>query len=70
MTIRVEFIECPNCCGEGGHEEAEVRFSRWHLDPPASHFIPCPECHGSGLVEGVQHLDLYDLEERCGEFAA
>jgi RecJ-like exonuclease len=67
---RVELIDCPACGGEGGHYEPEQRFSRWHLDPPGEIFIPCEECHGAGMVEGVAaSLDLFDLAERCGDAA-
>lgn len=65
-----EFVDCEVCGGEGGWYEAEVRFSRWHLDPPGEIFHPCAECFGRGLVEGHQFLSINDLEERCGDFAA
>jgi len=61
-------IECTTCGGEGYFYEPESRFSRWHLDPPSEIAVPCPECHGRGLVSGEpteQHLE--DLRDRCGD---
>ena len=39
--------ECPDCHGEGGIEQWEG-VSKWSIDPPCAHVIPCQTCNGAG----------------------
>lgn len=59
---------CPECCGEGAIEVWES-VSRWSIDPPCGLAVPCTACGGSGVIicEPVRGLELYELEERCGD---
>lgn len=64
-----EFEECPECGGEGGMYVWES-VSRWSIDPPSAYLQTCPACGGNpGLIAPAtgRSLELYDLEERCGE---
>lgn len=40
------WVECTECCGEGSIEKGEI-VSRWSLDPPCTHVVPCPACDGA-----------------------
>lgn len=62
------FEDCPECCGEGGIEQWEF-VSRWSIDPPCGHVVPCRACGGTGgmICEPTgDGLSIDDLEERCG----
>jgi DnaJ-class molecular chaperone len=41
------FEECPDCNGEGAIEVWESG-SRWSIDPPSVHAVPCKTCDGAG----------------------
>jgi hypothetical protein len=71
-TEQLFLVVCPTCRGEGGWDEPDGLFSRWHLDPPSGHFVTCEMCGGRGeFLEAEPPVgpDLIDLEERCGDFA-
>lgn len=39
--------ECPICAGEGAIEIWES-VSKWSIDPPCGHVVPCLSCNGAG----------------------
>ena len=41
------WVDCDECGGEGAIEIPEI-VSKWSLDPPGSHCIPCQACCGAG----------------------
>lgn len=41
------WIDCPECCGEGGIEIWES-VSKWSIDPPCAHVKTCRACNGAG----------------------
>lgn len=41
------FVTCEECCGEGSIEQWES-VSKWSIDPPCAHVIPCQACDGVG----------------------
>lgn len=41
------YVDCPECGGEGGIEVWESA-SKWSIDPPCAHVMPCRACNGTG----------------------
>lgn len=41
------WADCPECCGEGAIEIWES-VSKWSIDPPCAHVLPCRACNGAG----------------------
>jgi hypothetical protein len=42
-----EYHDCPECGGEGAIEVWES-VSKWSIDPPSAHAVPCQACNGAG----------------------
>jgi hypothetical protein len=41
------WVDCEECGGEGAIEIWES-VSKWSIDPPGSHYVPCRACNGAG----------------------
>lgn len=59
---------CENCEGDGGFEvQTGSTCGRWGDPTPGGEWVDCPECDGSGFVEGHEHLiEQEDLEMAYG----
>jgi hypothetical protein len=60
MSVAPEvWLDCPECCGEGAIEIWES-VSKWSIDPPCAHVLPCRDCNGAGGMiceaEGDSHV--------------
>lgn len=51
-------MTCENCGGEGGFQSSDIEGNEL--------WVECPECHGSGWVEGEpEPLSIEDLDLRA-----
>lgn len=41
------WADCPECGGEGSIDVWES-VSKWSIDPPSAHPVPCQACNGAG----------------------
>lgn len=42
------WVDCPECGGAGEFTVNDPPVSRWSIDPPGVHEVPCETCGGAG----------------------